>query len=250
MIEDWIFNFNTDISAVDLPNKINNPFSKQIPAIAKIAAKEFTVYLDIETKKWEYDFSSKKGKMFGILAIQKEDNSVAYLGAVSGKIPIGATINNFIPSVFNDSADDFFINKGMLELTELSTQIENVNIPFLKSSLKENRKQKSIELQTQLFKHYNFLNLSRKSKNIIEIFKQSSQGNPPSAAGECAAPKLLNFAFANQLKPIAIAEFWYGNSDKKKVRKHKEFYPACKNKCKPILEFMLEDSSLYANSIT
>ena len=68
---------------------------------------------------------------------------------------------------------------------------------------------------------------------------------PPSAAGECAAPKLLQYAIEHQLKPIALTEFWWGNSTKEKT--HNVFYPACKNKCRPILEYMLEDTELFIN---
>src|SRR5690606_21753915 len=63
---------------------------------------------------------------------------------------------------------------------------------------------------------------------------------PPAAAGECATPKLLQYAFLNDLKPIAMAEFWWGASPKSEVRKHKQFYPACTGKCEPILKHMLE----------
>jgi tRNA pseudouridine32 synthase/23S rRNA pseudouridine746 synthase len=80
----------------------------------------------------------------------------------------------------------------------------------------------------------------------LEIFKKSTQGNPPAAAGECAAPKLLQYTFENQLKPIALAEFWWGNHPNNKEKEHKAFYPACKNRCRPILEFMLNDEELYA----
>ena len=79
----------------------------------------------------------------------------------------------------------------------------------------------------------------------MQIFEHSSQGNPPAATGECSAPKLLQYAFENKLTPIALAEFWWGNTTKSLERKHKGFYPACKNKCRPILEFMLDDNELF-----
>ncbi|NCT18619.1 MAG: RNA pseudouridine synthase [Flavobacteriaceae bacterium CG18_big_fil_WC_8_21_14_2_50_34_36] len=97
--------------------------------------------------------------------------------------------------------------------------------------LKELRKQKSAALQQQLFDKYSFLNLFGIQKSIGEIFKN----NPPAGAGECAAPKLLQYAFTHQLKPIAMAEFWWGQSPNSEIRKHKHFYPACKSKCEPIL---------------
>ena len=104
------------------------------------------------------------------------------------------------------------------------------------SELKELRKQKSSDLQQQLFDSYSFLNQAKELKSVGEIF----DNNPPAGAGECAAPKLLHYAFQNDLKPIAMAEFWWGQSPKSEVRKHQQFYPACRSKCEPILAHMLE----------
>lgn len=97
--------------------------------------------------------------------------------------------------------------------------------------LKELRKQKSSTLQQKLFDAYSFLNQFGERKSIGEIFNN----NPPAGAGECAAPKLLHYAFENKLKPIAMAEFWWGKAPNSEIRKHKQFYPACKSKCEPIL---------------
>ncbi len=120
-------------------------------------------------------------------------------------------------------------------------QLENAKKEILVFSdkiaeLKELRKQKSGKLQQQLFKQYAFLNQNKKLKSIGAIF----DNNPPAGAGECAAPKLLQYAFENDLTPIAMAEFWWGQSPKSEVRKHQQFYPACRSKCEPILEHMLE----------
>jgi len=108
---------------------------------------------------------------------------------------------------------------------ELNLLLEEIN------QLKEERRQKSSALQQKLFAEYSFLNQFGERKSIGEIFNN----NPPAGAGECAAPKLLHYAFENQLKPIAMAEFWWGQSPKSEIRKHKQFYPACKSKCEPIL---------------
>lgn len=99
------------------------------------------------------------------------------------------------------------------------------------NELKELRKQKSNALQQKLFAEYAFLNLKGVTRSLGEIF----DNNPPAGAGECAAPKLLHYAFQNHLKPICMAEFWWGQSPKSEVRKHRQFYPSCKSKCEPIL---------------
>ncbi|MBR9831399.1 hypothetical protein GYB57_04565 [bacterium] len=100
----------------------------------------------------------------------------------------------------------------MIELTKLGNQMKTASSPFEENSLKAKRKQKSNELQQQLFENYRFINTSGEIQNVSQIFKNSSHGNPPAAAGECAAPKLLQCAFKNHLKPIAFAEFWWGGA--------------------------------------
>ena len=84
-------------------------------------------------------------------------------------------------------------------------------------------------------------------KNLLEIFELSSHGKPPSAAGECTAPKLLQYAITHQLKPISLTEFWWGYGIKNKEKEHLLFYPACKDRCRPILEYILEDTGLFAS---
>ena len=107
---------------------------------------------------------------------------------------------------------------------------------------KARRAAHSANLQRRLFDSYKFLNAKGEVATLNDIFK-----NLPSkaGAGECAAPKLLHYALKHKLKPIALAEFWWGSSPKNNERKHKAYYPACKNKCRPILEFMLEDFELF-----
>lgn len=113
--------------------------------------------------------------------------------------------------------------------------------------LKKERKEKSSALQQQLFEQYSFLNQFGKKRDLSSIFSETVYEKPPAAAGECATPKLLQYAFMNDLKPLAMAEFWWGASPKSEIRKHKQFYPACNGKCRPILKHMLEGISLEEN---
>lgn len=113
--------------------------------------------------------------------------------------------------------------------------------------LKSERKERSAALQKQLFEQYVFLDREGREKSLQDIFSQTVFGKPPAGAGECATPKLLQYAFANLYKPLAMAEFWWGASPKSEVRKHKQFYPACTGKCKPILEHMLEGMAIEDN---
>lgn len=111
--------------------------------------------------------------------------------------------------------------------------------------LRERRKSMSDALQRWIFSQFVMLNALGERKNLNEIFAEyhsmtgTGSAIPPSGAGECCAPKLLQYAYANGYKPLCMAEFWYGESPKAEVRHHLHFYPACRSKCKPILEFML-----------
>ncbi|WP_194850643.1 RluA family pseudouridine synthase [Nonlabens antarcticus] len=117
------------------------------------------------------------------------------------------------------------------------------------NALRSQRKDGSNWLQDWLFDEYNFLNARGETKSVKNIFKSRIPESPPAATGDCAAPKLLQYAFQNNLKPITMAEFWYGKSPKSKVRKHGNFYPACRSKCEPVLEFMLMGMDVEANPL-
>jgi len=116
-------------------------------------------------------------------------------------------------------------------------------------TLKQQRKDFSNALQNKLFDNYHFLNNKGEHKNLRDIFKQTPQQLPPAGAGECAAPKLLNYAFQHALKPLAMAEFWWGVSPKSEIRKHQHYYAACLGKCQPILAHMLEGIEIDPNPL-
>lgn len=155
----------------------------------------------------------------------------------------------------SDEALHHLIQKSQMENIRLrhlqlewKTKLEAAQATFHRweqeiESLKEERRQRSAQLQNQLFSEYTFLNQFGATKNLLDLF----EGNPPAGAGECAAPKLLHYAFQHQLTPIAMAEFWWGQSPKSEIRKHQQFYPACTGKCAPILSHMLEGIPLEDN---
>jgi tRNA pseudouridine32 synthase/23S rRNA pseudouridine746 synthase len=129
-------------------------------------------------------------------------------------------------------------NQWKKKLFDLKVQLDEYQEQI--SALKNQRKILSAQLQEQLFRQYNLLNSKKESKDVVEIFQSTTNGIPPSGAGDCAAPKLLQFAFQNNYKPISMAEFWWGASPKSEIRVHQNYYPACKSKCEPILNFMLQ----------
>lgn len=130
-------------------------------------------------------------------------------------------------------------------ITTLQTQTEDWERRF--SALKSERKTRSAALQQKLFEQFGMLNYRGEVKNLCEIFGQTVHKTPPAGAGECAAPKLLQQAYLHGWKPIAMAEFWWGDSPKTEIRHHGHYYPACKGKCEPILQHMLQGLQVEEN---
>ena len=108
-------------------------------------------------------------------------------------------------------------------------------------SLKKRRAGMSDELQRWIFRQYIVYNAAGEESSILDIFQEKGL-IPPGGTGDCAAPKLLNHAFRNGLTPVAMGEFWYGQSPATAVRTHGHFYPSCTSKCGPLLSYMLKGS--------
>lgn len=117
------------------------------------------------------------------------------------------------------------------EVTRFESEIER---------MKMERKERSAALQERLFEQFRMLNAKGEVKDLCTIFEETVHKLPPGGTGECALPKLLQYAYLHQLKPLAMAEFWWGDSPKNEVRHHGYYYPSCKGKCEPILQHMLQ----------
>lgn len=137
--------------------------------------------------------------------------------------------------------------KAKEQLLEAQQRVENFQAEINKK--KELRQTLSARLQQRLFSQFILLNAKGQTRNLCDIFAQQGEQIPPAGAGECAAPKLLQYAYSNNLKPIAMAEFWWGESPRGEVRRHGEFYPSCNSKCKPILGFMLQGLDVEPNPL-
>jgi len=160
--------------------------------------------------------------------------------------------DSLLEKLKNESLEDHFYLTNLIKYWKFrvfNSKLKHERFVDELSRLKKERKERSIELQNQLFDSYNFLNAEGEERSLRSIFFDTAQKFPPSGAGECAAPKLLQYAFANNLKPISLAEFWWGASPKSEIRKNGQFYPSCKAKCEPILGHMLKGLEMDENPL-
>ncbi len=243
--------FEELIEEDSLPKNLNSPFGHVLSPICALAVEKLQKYLREQTD-WTHNFGLEKtmtgaiiGKMFGVLVVKTADNQMGYLAAFSGKLAGRNQHLKFVPPIFDALQEDSFLTEGMIQLSEINfgikrLQSQHVVDKLAVEKLKNLRKSNSIALQNKLFDQYHFLNQAGESTSLRAIFAHQFNRKPPSAAGECAAPKLLQYAFQQKMTPIAIAEFWWGLSPKSNFWQHKQFYSACQEKCAPILKHMLK----------
>lgn len=202
----------------------------------------------------QWDALFRQGKMLGILLVEPPVsvshslahvhyyNNIAYLVAYSGVVNgLDDPKHFFVPPIYDlQNPDDFYLQKDR-EITAINQELSASDslAPSKVKRLKTLRRDLSISLQREIFSHFNFLNPSGIYRNVIDIFADAKRGLPPGGTGECAAPRLLQTAYEQGLKPLQIAEFWYGSSPAAIHRIHGHFYPSCIEKCSPILRYMI-----------
>jgi tRNA pseudouridine32 synthase/23S rRNA pseudouridine746 synthase len=240
--------FSESTEGIELPTEFTDPFNYTPHPLCKLAADEVMCYINTHP---EWHDELQQGKMFGVLVVKNSMGQLGFLAAFSGLLNKQNSLPYFVPAVY-----DMLNPNGHFKTEERAISLINAHIKELEAEntsssseeileLKKERKRRSETLQNWLFEQFVMLNSRGERKNLIEIFQgQQKQHMPPGGAGECAAPKLLQYAFLNKLQPIAMAEFWWGNSPKNEERIHGHFYPACEQKCRPILNYMLGEKDI------
>ena len=229
---------HTDIAK---PERFTYPFCYEPHPLCQLAAKE--VQAEIAR------INPQEGKMFGVLVVEvneklkvKSEKSIAGLGflaAYSGLLEGRNDWEYFVPPVYDAQQPDGYFKTKEREISQLST---------INYQLDAQRREMSQNLQEWLFHQYQLLNARGEVKDLVDIWQsyydkpklRTKFPMPPGGTGDCCAPKLLQYAYQHGLKPVCMAEFWWGESTKTELRQHLNYYPACRGKCKPILSWMLQ----------
>lgn len=177
-------------------------------------------------------FSESRGHMFGVLECEDANGNTVVLRAFSGQYNGEWLAGGWVPPIIDVNEFDRLVDPVDREIKALDRLIaENKN-----PELMQRRKALSQELMKQLHALYFLTNFRGETRPLTDVFI----GNGiPTGASDCCAPKLLNYAALNGLKPLGLSEFYWGKENRSGTRKHGEFYPACAEKCQPILGFML-----------
>lgn len=170
-----------------------------------------------------------EGKMLGVLLTDR-----GVLNAFSGLAGGLSVLEDFVPPIFDYGVPDGYFRRREAEISAMPDGIA--------------KGRESARLQDWLFDQYKVLNANGEQLSVRRIFARRGLV-PPGGTGDCAAPKLLQYAYLHGMKPLAMGEFWYGTSHSSEVREHGHFYPACFGKCGPLLSFMMEGLDVEPNPL-
>jgi len=240
-----------ETDSIESPKQFTFPFCYEPHPLCVAAVRQIT-----DDIKQRFTSLQTSGKMFGVLVVDTPYGR-GFLCAFSGILEGSYHHEGFVPPVLDILEPDGYFRKEEKVISDINTRIAGLD-PEKDSeeidTLKIERKQKSLALQTWLFLNYEMLNANGEKKHLMEIFKdykaplsveqykqkaKPTIGIPPAGSGECCAPKLLQTAFKAGWRPICMAEFWMGASPKDELRTEGNYYPSCNSKCKPILSHML-----------
>ena len=215
-----------------------------------LAAKRLTARIDADP---ELRALFAEGKMLGVLRVERPDGSDDYLYAFSGLAGGRNRVDGFVPPIYDLLDPEGHFKQEEAAIVALTRRIQalrgeaNANGDE-RRALAQERRDRSVNLQEWIFEQFIVHNARGESLSIAEVFARRGLV-PPGGTGECAAPKLLEHAYRNGLKPLSLGEFWYGTSPEGELRRAGSFYPACTGKCGPLLAFMLEGLEVEADPL-
>lgn len=181
----------------------------------------------------DYLWSDARGQMFGVLECEDANGNIVVLKAFSCQYNGEWLIEGWAPPLFDVDAFHELTQPIYKQISALGQRIADESAP---KPLIEQRADLSRKLMKEIHRLYTLTNFNGETQPLTSIHHAE---NIPAGTGDCCAPKLLNEAAKKGLRPIGLSEFYWGKESKSGARQHREFYPACKEKCQPILGFML-----------
>ena len=242
-----------------IPQKFTYPFRYVPHPLVVEAAQKLIGTIDSDPLL-KYVFA--EGKMLGVLVCEDPaSGALTTLNAFSGLVGGRSVLHGFVPPIFDTTTVPALRNiegpvppeTASLRFGPTADAVPPLMVPRVaqvsEGTGPSRDTRDSRELQEWLFRQYRVMNGMGEEMDVKEIFALRGLV-PPGGTGECAAPKLLNYAFRNGLKPLCMGEFWYGASPGSgEVRQHGRFYPSCTGKCGPLLSWMLRGVEVEDNPL-
>lgn len=186
----------------------------------------------------DYLFGQARGQMFGVMEYLDQDGNYNTARAFSGQYNGLWHVPGWVPPVVDTKAQERISSPVEYRIKELGKHIDGLEKgSLLRQTMVRTRREMSRQLMKEIHSLYLFTNFRGQTRRLKDIFLGT--GGMPTGTGDCCAPKLVHYAARNGFIPLGIAEFYWGRENRSHTRQHGCFYPACKEKCRPILGFML-----------
>ncbi len=182
-------------------------------------------------------FGPQRGKMFGLLECLTSHGQRIFLYGFSGQYNGRWTVPGWAPPLFDVDQFKRLNDPVEREIKDLGRQLEERIDPHQKKELMASRRKLSKQLMLRIHELYRLKNFNGRTTTLGEAV--GSGANLPTGIGDCCAPKMLNQAAELGLTPLSLAEFYFGRSNPSRTREHGRFFPPCKDKCRPLLGFLL-----------
>lgn len=236
-------------ATVEPPERFTYPFAYEPHPLCRQAAREVQEHIASHPEIRE---DADRGKMFGVLVVELpsaegQGRSYGFLAAYSGLLAGRNDWPYFVPPVYDAQQPDGHFKTMEREISRMTRETSESS-ETSGDGVTRAPKELSQDLQLWLFHQYQMLNARGERRDLVALWQkyynrprlQRKYPQPPGGTGDCCAPKLLQYAYQQRLKPLCMAEFWWGAATKTELRKHLNYYPACRGKCKPILTWMLQ----------
>ena len=185
-----------------------------------------------------YLWGDARGMMFGVLECEDRKGDIIFLKAFSSQYNSEWHLEGWVDPLLDTK--EFYrivppVDKKIKNIGKALQDLQKGSDEY--KALASQRKKLSQQLMDEIFDLYYLHNFCDERKSLKEAFAENR--GIPTGTGECCAPKLLNSAAIRGLKPLGLVEFYYGRENRSGSRIHGQFYDPCKEKCGPILGFLL-----------
>lgn len=253
---------NTDILP---PRQFTFPFCYEPHPLCRLAAAEVQRHI-AESGIWQGETSC--GKMFGVLVVRYElgvrscelgvrscelgvgNYELGFIAAYSGLLAGRNDWAYFVPPVFDAQQPDGHFKVTERIISDINKEIDGIRRSADYQSVKTREEELRQSAADRIAAMKQRIASAKAERDLIDIFSTTTHGIPPAGAGDCCAPKLLQYAYSHGLQPVCMAEFWWGESPRQEIRHHLSYYPACRSKCLPILTHMLQGLDVEPNPLT
>jgi tRNA pseudouridine32 synthase/23S rRNA pseudouridine746 synthase len=228
---------------------MNQPFPEDLArqhALALQRQLDENRCIDFESEKQlstDLLFGPARGQMFGILVCRDKAGNEVVLKAFSGQYGGRYLVDGWVPPVCDPDRFASVVSRYDGKIHALTEQAER-ETGSRADELRQERKALSRACLHELYGLFRFRTIDGALLPLVEI---CTDRIPPTGMGDCCAPKLLHYAFSNDLHPVSMAEFYYGKENRSKTREHKRFYGPCDDKCRPLLHRMLGLDIVYCD---